>query len=91
MVTEPGLFVHIGNNKIVSDKKAIGIFNRDSLLLSDDNSWIIMQVEDDDHTIALNESNNIIASNVSPFTVIRRVSLVDGVVWRRRNDKKLQR
>lgn len=83
------MFIHIGNNKIVSDKKTIGIFNRDTLLLSNDNAWIIMQVDGSDKTIAIDEKNNIASSKVSPFTVIKRMALVEDFIWSRSNDKKL--
>jgi hypothetical protein len=85
------MFIHIGNNKIVSDRKIIGIFNRDALLLSNDNVWITSQVDPNDKTIALDEKGNITSSNVSPFTVIKRTTFGDDFVWRRENDKELQR
>jgi regulator of extracellular matrix RemA (YlzA/DUF370 family) len=85
------MFIHIGNNKIVSDKKIIGIFNRDTLLLSKENEWIFTRVEGSFKTIAIDEDNAIISSLVSPFTVIKRTTLDEEFIWRRSNDEELQR
>jgi hypothetical protein len=89
-VKGPGLFIHIGNNIIVSDKKLMGIFNRDTLALSNINEWIINKVDNGDKTIAIDRANNIVSSYVSPFTVIKRTTLdEEDFVWRRSNDKEL--
>jgi hypothetical protein len=85
------MFIHIGNNKIVSDKKIIGIFNRDTLLLSNENEWIFTRVDSSFKTIAIDEDNTIISSMVSPFTVIKRTTLEEEFIWRRSNDEELQR
>jgi hypothetical protein len=83
------LYIHIGENIIVSDKKLVGIFNHATLLMSKDNEWITKQVDSINKTIAIDRRNNIIASYVSPFTVIKRTSLVEDFFWRRGNDKGL--
>ncbi len=75
------MFIHIGNNTCVSDKVLIGIFNRDTLVLSDDNEYIISRVSGGDKTIAVSLNNTIVSSNVSPFTVIKRTSLDEDFVW----------
>ncbi len=85
------MFIHIGNNIIVSDKKTIGIFNRETLLLSKDNEWIITHVDSRHKTVAIDKNNNIISSKVSPFTVTKRTSWEDDFIWRRKNDEDLQR
>ena len=85
------MFIHIGNNIIISDKKLMGIFNRETLILSNDNEWITKQVDSADKTIAIDRWNNILSSYVSPFTVIKRTTLDDEFVWRRNNDQELQR
>jgi hypothetical protein len=88
---EPCVFIHIGNNIIISDKKLMGIFNRETLILSHDNEWITKQVDIADKTIAIDRKNNILSSYVSPFTVIKRTTLDEEFVWRRNNDQELQR
>ncbi len=85
------MFIHIGNNIIISDKKLMGIFNRDTLALSNDNDWIVKQVDSGFKTIAIDRENRILTSNVSPFTVLKRTALDEDFVWRRDNDKDLQR
>jgi hypothetical protein len=85
------VFIHIGNNIIISDKKLMGIFNRETLILSNYNEWIIKQVDSADKTIAIDRNNNILSTWVSPFTVIKRTVLDEDFVWRRNNDQELQR
>jgi hypothetical protein len=80
------MFIHIGNNICVSDKNLMGIFNRETLILSHDNEYITTKVDSGDKTIAVDCNNNILSSNVSPFTIIKRTSLDEDFVWRRTND-----
>lgn len=83
------MYIHIGNNIIVSDNNLVGIFNIDTLQGSRENDWIIGSVNNNDKTIAIMINNKIESSNVSPFTIIKRTSLGEEYVWRRTNDKKL--
>ncbi len=69
----------------------MGIFNRETLILSNDNEWLTKQVDAADKTIAIDRNNKILSSYVSPFTVIKRTTLDEEFVWRRSNDQKLQR
>ena len=80
------MFIHIGNNICISDKILVGIFNRDTLVLSHDNEYIYSKVDGGDKTIAIDRNNAIVSSNVSPFTVIKRTTLDEDFVWRRTND-----
>lgn len=64
----------------------MGIFNMDTLVKSNDNEWIIKQVDRSDRTIAIDRINNIVSSNVSPFTVIKRTTLDEDFFWRRNDD-----
>lgn len=83
------MFIHIGDNIIVSDKKLVGIFNIETIEMSNDNEWIIQQVNGCGKTIAIDRNNTIISSCVSPFTVIKRTSLDEDSVWRRNNVERL--
>ena len=83
------MYIHIGNNLIVSDNKLVGIFNKATMMLSLDNAWIINRVKNQDKTIAIMIDNKIESSNVSPFTIVKRTSLGDECIWRREDDKKL--
>lgn len=80
------MYIHIGNNIICSDAKIIGVFNRDTLVKSGDNEWIIRQVPQDFKTVAVERNNSIVYSMVSPFTVIKRTGIDGGVVWRKRHE-----
>lgn len=91
MVAEQDVFIHIGNNIAISDKKLVGIFNRGTLILSNDNEWIVRQVSGDEKTVVVDVNNSVQSSNVSPFTVIKRTALEEDFVWRRSNDEELQR
>jgi hypothetical protein len=77
------MFIHIGDNIIVSDKKLVGIFNRETLLKSADNGWMIEKAGSDSKTIALDRFNTVISSSVSPFTVIKRTALDEDFIWRK--------
>jgi regulator of extracellular matrix RemA (YlzA/DUF370 family) len=76
------LFIHIGNRKIVSDKRIIGIFNAETLRLSTDNSMYLEDFTSDDKTIIIMRNNSILTSKISPFTVVKRTVLEDAI-WRR--------
>lgn len=91
MVAGLHVFIHIGNNIAISDKKLMGIFNRETLMLSNDNEWITKQVDSEDKTVAIDVQNSVRSSNVSPFTVIKRTALEEEFVWRRNNDEELRR
>jgi len=77
------MIIHIGEHKIVSDKKCIGIFNFDSLMKSPDNMWILKVLDDDIKTIVVMENSDIVYSKVSPYTVIKRTLLKHAYFWRR--------
>jgi hypothetical protein len=83
------MFIHIGDNIIVSDKKLVGIFNRETLELSKENTWILNHVDSGGKTIALDRYNTIMSSSVSPFTVIKRTTLDEDSVWRKNDVEKL--
>jgi len=86
------MFIHIGNNIIISDKNCIGIFNTETLKNSSDNNWLIKDISDEDKLVVLESGNRITGSGVSPFTVIKRESVQkEELIWSRENDKKLQR
>lgn len=77
------MFIHIGEKKNISTSKLIGIFNKESLILSDENSWITSKISENDRTVAVEEKNIITASIVSPFTIIKRDSLNNEFIWSR--------
>jgi hypothetical protein len=77
------MFIHIGEKKNISTAKLIGIFNRDTLILSEDNKWLVDKISENDKTVAVEEKNRITSSIVSPFTIIKRDSLNNEFIWSR--------
>lgn len=81
------MFIHIGNNVLISDRKCVGIFNTETLKQSDVNSWMFEKIKDDEKLIVIDVKNNITGTAVSPFTVIKRKSInQDEIVWSKNND-----
>jgi regulator of extracellular matrix RemA (YlzA/DUF370 family) len=81
------MFLHIGERKVVSDTKIVGIFNYETLKRSQINEKIVNYVEKeqcDIKTIVIDTDNRVIFSKVSPFTVIKRDSFDDNdMIWRK--------
>ena len=75
------MYIHLGNRKIISDKKYIGIFNSDTLKMSEKNDWITKELKKDDRSVAISRENDFISSSVSPFTVIKRISYKSDCIW----------
>lgn len=75
------MFIHLGDNKLVSDEKIIGIFNVDTLKLSEDNIFYLKQCKDNEKTAAVSADNSCVFSKVSPFTVTKRNSIEDDFIW----------
>ena len=81
------MFIHIGNNLTISDSKCVGIFSVESLKLNQDNNWLLANIKDDDKLVVLDINNRIISTGVSPFTIIKRMSITnDELIWSRKND-----
>jgi len=76
------MYIHLGNNIRVSGNKCIGIFNVETLKLSDDNKWMINNISNNDKTVSLGIENIIIGSEVSSYTVIKRLAIKkDELIW----------
>jgi hypothetical protein len=69
------MYIHIGNNVLVSGHKCVGIFNIETLKLSEVNVWMLEKVNDKDQMISLDINNNKIASEISSYTIIKRESI----------------
>jgi len=81
------MFIHIGNNVLISDRKCVGIFNTETLKESEVNNWIMDKIKEDEKLIVIDVKNSITGTGVSPFTVIKRKSInEDEIVWSRDND-----
>ena len=81
------MFIHLGDRITVSDKDFIGIFNYETLVKSEINSWITANIMyKKTKTVAIGENNDIITSKVSPYTVIKRTNIDKDLIWSRDND-----
>ncbi len=79
------MFIHIGNNILISDHKCVGIFNIETLKLSDENQWMLDKISDKDKMISLDIDNNKVASEVSSFTIMKRITIKeDELFWSRK-------
>lgn len=84
------MFIHIGNNLTISDRICVGIFNVESLGLSDENKWITDNLKPEDKVVVIDINNRITATNVSPFTIIKRSPIdKEELIWSREDDKEL--
>lgn len=66
------MFLHLGNNVIVSVQSCVGIFNSETLLKSDENVWLTKQLSIDSKSVVIDVKNNILSSKVSSYTIIQR-------------------
>jgi len=83
------LFIHYGEKKVISERKIIGIFNTDTLVLSKINNWIIDKISNNDKLVVITDNNNVLPSIVSPFTIIKRSKnqIIDkDILWRKSNE-----
>jgi hypothetical protein len=83
------MHIHAGDRIIVSDKKIIGIFNAETILMSGLNKKFFDKIKPGDKTVVIDRTNNALSTSVSPFTVIKRTELKCEFVWRRKNDSIL--
>ncbi len=83
------MHIHAGNRIIVSDKKIVGIFNTESILISQKNKRFFEKIKPGDRTIIIDRTDNAVTTSVSSFTVIKRTELQANIVWRRKNDSLL--
>ena len=76
------MYIHIGNNILVSGHKCVGIFNIETLKLSETNKWLLENIQDDDKMISLDLNNNVVASELSSYTIIKRIPVAeDELLW----------
>lgn len=81
------MFLHIGERKYISDRELVGIFNVETLRLSEENSFYYNKVKKSDKTAAILDNLSVESSKVSPFTIIKRDSMDEkDFIWRKKND-----
>jgi len=81
------MFIHLGSNILVSGNKCVGIFNKETLKLSDDNKWMLNNISNNDKTVSLDKENILIGSEVSSYTIIKRTAIKkEELIWSKAND-----
>ena len=76
------MFIHLGNNVLISANKCVGIFNTETLKLSDDNKWMLGNIGNNDKTVSLGTDNIIIGSEISSYTIIKRIAVKkEELIW----------
>ena len=79
------MYIHIGSNILVNGARCIGIFNIDTLKMSDDNKWMMSDINESDKTLALDKDNSVLSSEVSQYTIIKRDNIKkDEFYWSRK-------
>ena len=68
------MFIHIGSKEIVSGNSIVGIFNKETLMKSEDNDFLFKKASEKDKTIILKRDGNCIYSIVSSYTVMNRTN-----------------
>jgi hypothetical protein len=79
------MYIHIGNRKIISDRKIIGIFNVKTIIESKYNLWIKKMIGSSNKTIIIGKNSDILTSNISSCTIISR-NIDRDLIWRRSNE-----
>ncbi len=81
------MYIHIGDKNIVSDKKIIGIFNLETLEMSERNEDYLDEAKEDTKCIIIDEDDEVITSKISSATIIKReaIDLTDCLYLRGKN------
>ena len=78
------MFIHIGNGEIVSGNSIIGIFNKETLMKSEDNHFLFKNTSENDRTVILKRNRKCIYSIVSSYTIMNRTDLnITDAKWRK--------
>jgi len=80
------MFIHIGGRKILPERKVVGVFNVETLRIARDSGMPVAEFDGTIKSIVVDVENAMHPSIVSSFTLMRRESIKDGIVWRRKND-----
>lgn len=77
------MFFHIGDRKIISSAYLVGIFNINTLKNSEENINYLTGVSNSCKSLIILFDNKKIESRISPFTLLKRNEIKDGIVWRK--------
>lgn len=80
------MFIHVGERKVISDKNIVGIFNAETISMSEENVRYMGHIEEGVKTVVIDTMDTIITSGVSSFTVIKRININKDCVWSRADE-----
>lgn len=80
------MFIHIGGRKILPERKVVGVFNVETLRIACDSGMPVPEFDGNMKSVVVDVENDMHPSIVSSFTLMKRESIKDGIVWRRKND-----
>jgi regulator of extracellular matrix RemA (YlzA/DUF370 family) len=66
------MFIHIGSGEIVSGKSIIGVFNKETLMKSEENNFLLKNASQKDKAIILKRNGKCMYSIVSSYTIMQR-------------------
>ncbi len=75
------MYIHIGDKIIISSDNLVGIFNKKSLEKSEINEKFVSALNHSTKSLIVQIDNRIVESRISPFTLIKRNEIKDGIVW----------
>ncbi len=76
------MFIHIGNKKVISDKKIIGIFNVETIEMSKNNEVYKDEISENVKAIIIDDDDEVINSQISSYTLMKREKFGDDdLIW----------
>ncbi len=79
------MYFHIGGRKIMSRRNIIGIFNRETIEISDMNDEYKDEIDQSARSVIIDSDDEVITSPVSSATLIEREAFIDtDFLWKRR-------
>ena len=79
------MYIHLGDKIIISSRDIVGIFNKNSLEKSEENKNFTATLKQNTKSVIVQHDNSILESRISPFTLLKRNLIKDGILWRNDN------
>ena len=78
------MYIHTGDNNIISSDNLVVILNIETLKLSETNNYLLENLKSDRKTLIIDQFNNKISSIVNSDTIIKRKIDDKDFVWRKK-------
>ncbi len=75
------MYIHIGDKIVISSENLVGIFNKKSLEKSEINEKYTSTLKHSTRSLIVQIDNQIVESRISPYTLIKRNEIKDGILW----------